>query len=97
MTIKSPDHVIAGLGKTGFACAKFLWERQIPFAITDTRENPPYLQQFREQFPHVITKVGGLDQELLVNAKEIIVTAPHTPHLFITGSGATQYPAGGRS
>ena len=63
-------HVIAGLGQTGFACAKFLSTHGIPFAVTDTRENPPYLEKFRKDFPEAIVKVGGLDHQLLLNAKE---------------------------
>lgn len=66
--------VIVGLGKTGFACARFLWQQHIPFAITDSRANPPYLDQLKSEYPTIQIKVGGLDKQLINKAEELIVS-----------------------
>ena len=33
--------LVVGLGKTGFSCARYLSERGIEVAVTDSREHPP--------------------------------------------------------
>lgn len=67
-------HVIVGLGATGFSCAQFLKKRGIPFAMMDTRENPPQVSAFREKFPDVIISLGGFDEELLNKASKIVLS-----------------------
>ena len=66
--------VIIGLGKTGYACAEFLYSKRIPFAITDSRSDPPYLQQCRTNMPHVHLALGQFDQALMLEASELIVS-----------------------
>lgn len=68
-------HVIIGLGDTGLSCARYLARCQIPFAVMDTRSNPPGLADYQAQFPHQQCVLGKLDAGLLQQA-EVIVLSP---------------------
>lgn len=72
--VQNDFRVIVGLGKTGFACARFLGNHKIPFAVTDSRMDPPYLAQFQTDFPQARIKVGGFDKDLLQQATELIIS-----------------------
>ena len=75
-------HVIIGLGATGFSCARYLKSRQIPFAVIDSRTNPPQLAAFKESFPEVQVELGSLDTPLLKKAGVIVLSpgvALHEP------------------
>jgi len=67
-------HVIIGLGRTGLSCAYYCAERDIPFAVTDTRLSPPHLEEFKKAFPHVTLSLGALDEGLLDKASSLIVS-----------------------
>jgi len=66
--------VIVGLGKTGLSCAHYLARNDIPFAITDNRESPPGLADFKASFPEVPLVIGKFDPELISQADEIIIS-----------------------
>ncbi len=66
--------IIIGLGATGFSCAEYLRQRDIPFAVMDTRPNPPHLTQFKERYPDVLLSLGGFDENLLGVASQLIVS-----------------------
>jgi len=67
-------HVIVGLGVTGFSCARYLKEQGIPFAVVDTRENPPQLNLFQEAFPDVSLSLGKWDETVFKDAAYIILS-----------------------
>lgn len=66
--------VVVGLGKTGLAVARHLLARGIPFAITDTRLEPPALDELKRIAPEVLVSLGSLDTGLLTHARTIIVS-----------------------
>lgn len=66
--------VVVGLGKTGLSCVRFLKSRGYPVAVNDTRENPPGLAELRAEFPDVRVSLGGLDEHLLLSAREIVAS-----------------------
>lgn len=66
--------LIIGLGKSGLATAKFLFERKIPFAVCDTREVPPNLEEFKNTYPMAPIHLGSLSKNFLDKAEEIIVS-----------------------
>lgn len=66
--------VIVGLGVTGFSSAKYLANLGVPFAVNDTRPNPPLLNEFKTSFPDVILSLGQLDKNLLQQASQIILS-----------------------
>lgn len=67
-------NVIVGLGATGFSCARYLAQKNIPFAVTDSRATPPRLAEFKKLFPQVPVSVGKLDDALLDQAAQIILS-----------------------
>lgn len=70
----SCSRVIVGLGKTGMSCVRFLAEKQLPFKVMDTRQEPPGIDHFREEFPDVPVHLGSLNQEWLNQADELVVS-----------------------
>ena len=66
--------VIVGLGKTGFSCVEFLLKKGANVAVTDSRAEPPFLDELKKQFPQVITSMGGFDETLIMSADELIVS-----------------------
>jgi UDP-N-acetylmuramoylalanine--D-glutamate ligase len=67
-------HVIVGLGVTGISCARYLINKGIPVAVTDTRSTPPQLTAFKAAYPDVIVSVGKLDDTLLDKAAVVVVS-----------------------
>lgn len=67
-------HVIVGLGVTGLSCARYLKSLGIPFAVTDSRANPPHLDAIRQISPDASVSTGALDTELLTQAAQIILS-----------------------
>lgn len=66
--------LVAGLGKTGFSIARFLDRQGIRFAVTDTREAPPYLKPLREDYPDAAVFMGGFDPSAFAAATHLIVS-----------------------
>lgn len=69
-----PLHVIVGLGDTGLSCAQFLRHQGIPFAVMDTRLNPPGLTAFKAAYPDVSLCIGELDDGILSQAATIVLS-----------------------
>jgi len=70
--------VIAGLGKTGVSCARYLHGHGWRIAATDSRENPPGLAQVLDLDPPVQVSVGRLDTQLLDGAV-CVIASPGVP------------------
>lgn len=66
--------VIIGLGTTGLSCAHYFRERGIPFAVTDSRPNPPSLVEFKKLFPNIEISLGCIDENLLEKAERIVLS-----------------------
>lgn len=69
-----PETLIAGLGKTGLSVARFLHRRGMPFAVTDSRAEPPCLAALRKEFPDTPLRLNGLDTDACTQARQIIVS-----------------------
>lgn len=72
--MKKELKVVVGLGKTGLSCVRFLRSEECTVAVTDSRAQPPGLDELTKQFPEVEVKVGGFDDELLNSAAELVVS-----------------------
>lgn len=70
----SCSRVIVGLGKTGLSCVRYLAARGMPFAVMDSRENPPGLAELRRDYPDVPLYLGGFDPAVLNGADELVVS-----------------------
>jgi UDP-N-acetylmuramoylalanine--D-glutamate ligase len=66
--------IVVGLGKSGMSLVRFLARQGLPFAVVDSRANPPELATLREQFPQVEVRCGELDVEFLCRASELLVS-----------------------
>ena len=70
--------VVAGLGISGVAAVNFLHEQGYRVAVTDSRPTPPGYDQIPSE---VQTSFGQLDQELLLQAEEIVISPGLDPKL----------------
>ncbi len=66
--------VVVGLGKTGLSCARFLLQQGISVAVTDSRANPPGLENLLKDYPGVTVSVGAFDLDLMAGAEELVVS-----------------------
>lgn len=66
--------LIVGLGKTGFSIARFLAGHGIRFAVTDTRDEPPFLRELSEAFPDAAVFMGGFEPSAFAVATHLIVS-----------------------
>lgn len=80
MTLIASDQfaIIVGLGKTGLSVARFLTDLGQRFAVVDTREAPPELGAFQEQYPEVPVVCGALDADYLCRAS-VLYVSPGVP------------------
>lgn len=66
--------LIVGLGKTGLSIARYLSVQEVPFAVMDTRAEPPSADILRDEFPEVERYFGGLSAEVMCSAQRMIVS-----------------------
>jgi len=66
--------IIIGLGVTGFAVARFLHVRGVPFVMMDTNPQPARLAEFQQLFPLAPVQLGPLNASALCQAKQIIIS-----------------------
>lgn len=70
--------VVAGLGISGVSAVNFLHEHGYRVAVTDSREVPPG----HDKIPNEVqTSFGHFDQELLLQAEEIVISPGLDPKL----------------
>ncbi|SDU22247.1 UDP-N-acetylmuramoyl-L-alanine--D-glutamate ligase [Halopseudomonas salegens] len=76
MALISTDkqRIIVGLGSSGLAVARYLAGRGVPFAVCDTRSQPPGLEQLKRFAPMADLHLGELNAALLSTADELIVS-----------------------
>ena len=66
--------VVVGLGKSGLSLVRFLARQGEPFAVADSRENPPELAALQRDYPQVAVHCGPLSVELLAAAQVLYVS-----------------------
>lgn len=71
--------VIVGMGKTGLSCARFLSRRGEPFAIIDSRTEPPALAAVQQEFPRVPCHTGTFKSEWLRCARRVLLSPGVSP------------------
>ncbi|AOE83673.1 UDP-N-acetylmuramoyl-L-alanine--D-glutamate ligase [Pseudomonas sp. TCU-HL1] len=76
MTLIASDQfrIVVGLGKSGMSLVRFLALQGVPFAVADTRANPPELASLQSQYPQVEVRCGELDPDFLSRASELYVS-----------------------
>ena len=73
-TLSHKRVLVVGLGKTGFSCARYLSEHGIEVAVTDSRENPPALNELQNLYPDIAVFVGGFSPEAFNRATCLVVS-----------------------
>lgn len=66
--------VVVGLGKSGFACARYLHACGADVAVTDSRAAPPELARAQRELPGVALSLGRFDRELLARAARVVLS-----------------------
>lgn len=66
--------LVVGLGVTGLSVARFLCELGYRFAITDSRDKPPFIEEFFRQMPDTPVFIGGFDDGAFKVATHLIVS-----------------------
>ncbi len=67
-------YLVVGLGITGLSCARYLQQRKLPFAIVDSRQNPPGITEVRNEFPAIECSLGVFDEALFERATVLVVS-----------------------
>ena len=81
--------IVVGLGKSGMSLVRYLARRGQPFAVADTRANPPELAALQAQYPDIEVRCGELDADFLCRASELLVSPGlplSTPALQVAAS-----------
>ncbi len=74
MQNREPQTLVVGLGKTGMSVVRFLHARGGRISVTDTRDQPPGLDELRRDYPDVDAFVGGFRPQAFEHAKRLVVS-----------------------
>jgi UDP-N-acetylmuramoylalanine--D-glutamate ligase len=66
--------VVIGLGKTGLSIARYFTRQGLSFAVADSRDIPPGLDQFRNEFPQLELTLGAFTADQFLLATELVVS-----------------------
>jgi UDP-N-acetylmuramoylalanine--D-glutamate ligase len=66
--------VVIGLGMTGLSVARFLRKNNQRFVMMDSREAPPNIEIFKQEFGEIDVYLGELDKALLRRASEVVIS-----------------------
>lgn len=65
---------VVGIGATGLSVARFLAAKGQPFVMTDSRVDPPCLDQLALEFPEAPVELGALNEETLCAANSVVAS-----------------------
>ncbi len=71
---KSTKVLIVGIGQTGLSAARFLMQMSIPFAMVDSRDNPPMNRELLTEMPDTPVCIGGFDDAAFAIATHVLVS-----------------------
>ncbi len=66
--------LVVGLGSTGLSIARFLKNLGFQFAIVDSRDKPPQVNELAEEMPDVAVFSGGFDQAAFEVATHMVIS-----------------------
>lgn len=84
--MSSQLQVVVGLGKTGLSLVRFLTRQGYAVAAMDTRAFPPERKTLEQEFPDLLVRYGGLDEEILNQAHTLYMSpgiAISTPEIQV--------------
>lgn len=71
---KEWDTLIVGLGMTGLSVAHYMRDRDVTFAVADSRKNPPGKQALAQSCPDAPTFFGDFSVDVFKQARQLIVS-----------------------
>ena len=71
---ESSKVLIVGIGQTGLSAARFLTQMSIPFAMVDSRDNPPLNRELLTEMPDTPIFTGGFDDAAFAIATHVLVS-----------------------
>jgi len=74
MQTESLQTLIVGLGKTGLSCARYLAAQGESCVVTDTRSQPPGLDELKNEHPDIPVHVGGFRDDDFSSASRLILS-----------------------
>lgn len=74
MAIKTPYSVVIGLGQTGRSVVDYLKKQGENVVVMDTREELPEATAVTHTYPDISVYLGSLNETLLCEAKELVVS-----------------------
>lgn len=66
--------LVVGLGNTGISVAHYLQSLNFKFAIIDSRDKPPMMEEFFQQMPDAPVFTGGFDESAFKVATHLVVS-----------------------
>ncbi|WP_339675154.1 UDP-N-acetylmuramoyl-L-alanine--D-glutamate ligase [uncultured Zhongshania sp.] len=66
--------VVIGLGNTGLSIARYFTRQGLSFALADSRDIPPGLEEFRREFSGVELTLGEFSEDQFLNATELVIS-----------------------
>jgi UDP-N-acetylmuramoylalanine--D-glutamate ligase len=66
--------LVVGMGATGLSVARYLERRGIRFAVVDSRDEPPGLQELRDVHPDAAVFTGAFDDRVFHAATHLVVS-----------------------
>jgi UDP-N-acetylmuramoylalanine--D-glutamate ligase len=78
LNLKGKRVLVLGLGASGMSMARWLTLREAVVSVADTRAEPPFANQLREELPGVRLSLGGFRAEDFAGA-EVIAISPGVP------------------
>lgn len=66
--------LVLGMGLTGLSCVRYLLSQGVRVVVFDSREAPPTLAAFKQEFPDVPVQTGPWDDSSLLGAHEIVIS-----------------------
>lgn len=80
---KQQSKLVLGLGQTGLSCVRYLSGRGNEVIVYDTRLHPPMLKFLKQQYPETRVYTGLIDETLLSNVDEVLLSPGVNPDLPI--------------
>lgn len=74
---------IVGMGETGHSVARYLHKLGMPFAVFDSRHEPPAGDLFKQQYPEVDCHFGAFSMESLTGFDELVLSPGVDPEAGI--------------
>ena len=70
----SERYLVIGIGITGCSVVRYLLRKGCSVAAADTRDNPPGLKEFQQEFPELRLTLGTLNKAVLEKATCLVVS-----------------------